>query len=54
MKIEITLSNIAGTLDRRQIDVGDDDSAEISTAIWTAIDDWMLAVGDTIHIMDAS
>jgi hypothetical protein len=50
MTITITLSNSGGVLDTRAIETGEDDSAEISSAIWDAIDDWMLAPGDTIKI----
>lgn len=54
MKIIATLSNSAGELDRRTLYVDDlDDSAEISEAIWDAIDDWMLSPGDTIRITDS-
>ena len=50
MKIQITLSNSGGELDNKTIDVGDDDSAEISEQIWDAIDGWILSPGDTIKI----
>jgi hypothetical protein len=56
MKIIATLSNSAGELDRRTIE-NDDldvmDSAELSEAIWDAIDDWVLSPGDTIKIIDS-
>jgi hypothetical protein len=52
MKIKITLSGSGGVLETRNIDTSDDDRAEVSTAIWNAIDDWMLAPGDTIQISE--
>lgn len=50
MKLQITLSNRAGVLDACDIDTGDDDSAEVSGAIWNAIDHWVLAPGDIIRV----
>jgi hypothetical protein len=50
MTIKITLASHAGELDSRNVDVTDLDSAEISNAIWQAIDDWMLSPGDVIQI----
>jgi hypothetical protein len=52
MKIKITLSGAGGVLDRRELDTGDDDSAEVSAAIWSTLDDacWILEPGDTIKI----
>jgi|GEM_PF-4497281 len=52
MKISVTLENTGGILDTREIDTRDDDSAEVSTAIWDAIDDWMLSPGDVIRIAE--
>jgi hypothetical protein len=54
MKIYVTLSNSGGELDSRAIDTGDDDSAEVSAAIWAEMDDacWILAPGDTIRIIE--
>jgi hypothetical protein len=52
MKITITLSGAGGVLDTRQIDTADDNSAEVSQAIWNAIEDWILAPGDTIQIIE--
>jgi hypothetical protein len=54
MKINITLSGSGGILDTRNIDTADDDSAEVSTAIFGAIDDWVLAPGDTIRISEVA
>jgi len=50
MTIKVTLSTHAGELDSRNVDVTDLDSAEVSSAIWDAIDDWMLSPGDIIQI----
>lgn len=52
MKIQITLSNSGGELDNKTINVGDDDSAEVSEHIWDAIDGWILSPGDTIKITE--
>jgi hypothetical protein len=52
-KLYATLNNSAGELDSREIETGpDDDSAEVSEAIWDTINDWILAPGDTIRIIE--
>lgn len=50
MKIEIILNGKGGELDRQTITVNDDDSAEVSHAIYDAIEAWTLSPGDTIVI----
>jgi hypothetical protein len=54
MKITLQLLNGAGVLDTRELDTGDNDSAEVSQDIWSALDDaaWILAPGDTILIIE--
>jgi hypothetical protein len=54
MKIRIILNPGAEMMDRLTIDVGDDDSAEVSEQIHEALDSWVLAPGDTIKIMEMS
>jgi hypothetical protein len=53
MNLYVTLSNSAGELDSRDVETtADDDSAEVSEAIWDTINDWILAPGDTISVKD--
>ena len=48
--VTVTLNGQGGQLDQKVIVVTALDSAEISNAIFEAIDDWMLSPGDTILI----
>ena len=52
MKIQIMLNGQGGPLDWQVIDVGDDDSAEVSERIHEAMNSWVLAPGDTIVITE--
>lgn len=52
MKIAVILENSGGVLDRRELDVPNDDDA-IDDAISATIEIWTLAVGDTIRIVEA-
>lgn len=54
MQVQIILSGSGGELDRQTIDVGDNDSAEVSNDIMGAIEAWTLAPGDTIKIVEVA
>jgi len=53
MKITIVLDGAGGELDRQSIEChADDDSVEVSEAIHSAIETWVLSPGDTLKIME--
>ncbi len=52
MKLRISLIGAGGDLDTHEIDISDDNIAEISERIHDAFSDWILAPGDTITIVE--
>jgi hypothetical protein len=54
MTVYVVLCNSAGELDRKEVKCNEgDDSAETGSAIYDAMLDWTLAVGDTIKVIEA-
>lgn len=50
MKFAVILENAGGELERQELEVADEDAVDIAAT--EVIADWVLAIGDTIRIVE--
>ena len=53
MKLQLTLRDALGELNKQVIDIGDGDPGEITAQICDALFTWTIVPGDTILITEA-